>query len=271
MNNARCVVYGLSLDGVTHRYIGIASGQLRTRWYGHVHASKKTTKRTAVQCWIASHGADAVVVTVLEQCSSIEELHAAEKRWIRQLRQAGVALLNHTDGGEGTPGWVPTAEQRAAMSARVSGAGNPRYGAPCPEEVKQKISAALTGRPGSCLGVPKTEEHKAKLRGRKVSEETRLKMSEAAKRRGANNKGVPMSEAQKEKLRAAAVGRTASPEARAKMSESRRGKPKSPEHRAAIAAAVKRARAQGAVRSERVPGVVRPGDAQDPGVQAPSL
>jgi hypothetical protein len=266
MEDVRCVVYGLSLDGENYRYIGMTTGTLRQRWAGHVSAAKRSTRRTAVRCWITAHGADAIKVTVLERCSSTEELLAAEVRWISQFRAAGVPLLNHTDGGEGTVGWTPTVEQREAMRARFSGAGNPNYGKQRPESVKQAIREKLAGRPGGALGIPKTEEHKAKLRGRVISEETRRKMSESAKRRGPNNKGRPMSDDQKEALRVAALGRKHTPESRAKISEAQRGRPKSPEHRAAIAEAVRRARAGRKLQPGRVPALDRPSNAEDPGV-----
>lgn len=171
----------------------------------------------------------------------MDELKAAEIRWIQELRAAGADLLNHTDGGDGVLGWKPSPEELAPRSARMMGAGNPNFGKSRPDEVKELIRQKLTGRPSGSLGIPKSEEHKAKLRGRHVSDETRRKMSEAAKRRGANNKGKPMSDEQKEKLRQAALGRTLSAEARAKVSEAHRGRPKSPEHRARIAEGVRRA------------------------------
>ena len=253
----RCFIYALSLDGTTYRYVGLTSSTWKVRWASHVHGARRQggRRKTAVLCWIASHGPDAVRVTILELCESKEELPAAEQRWIKKLRDEGYALLNHTDGGEGAWGYCPTDEERAAMSVRMSGEGNPNYGKPRPVDVREKIAAKLRGKPGANKGVPKTEAHRAKLRGRVFGEETRLKMSESAKRRGANNKGKPMSEAQKEKLRAKALergpvseetrlkqskahkGLKFTPEHRARIAEALRGKPKSPEHRESMRAA----------------------------------
>lgn len=238
------MVYGLSLDGVTFRYIGKTNGRLRRRWSSHVWAAKQDT-RTAVRCWIMKHGPENIVLSVLEQCSTPDELSEAEQRWIRALREQGVELLNHTDGGEGAPGWSPTAEQRAAMSA----AGRGRTHS---EDTKARMRAhaviqrameRAAGKPPPSLGVPKSPEHVEKMRNRVVGVDSRQRMSEAAKLRGANNKGIPMSEAQKAKLRVAHLGTKASSETRAKMSAAHRGRPKSPEHRARIAEAVRRARA----------------------------
>lgn len=104
------------------------------------------------------------------------------------------------------------------------------------KETREKISAARTGKPLS-------EEHKNKVSmsllgnkrtlGYKASEETRKKMSAA--RLGV--KRGPMSPETKAKISAANKGKSRDLEARMKMSESRKGKPKTPEHRANIAAA----------------------------------
>ncbi|GAA4992586.1 NUMOD3 domain-containing DNA-binding protein [Pseudonocardia tropica] len=257
----RNVVYGLSLDGVNFRYVGMTTGSLQQRWWAHSYRAR-TAPRTAVQCWIAKHGPEQVMVTVLERCGSIEELHEAEVRWIETLRGQGADLLNLTEGGEGVLGLRHSPEVRALMSQQ-------RTGRTSSEETRRKISLSAkaqraaelaAGQPSPSAGRPKSEEHKAKLRARVVSKETRQRMSEAARGRPSPFAGKQHTEESKEKLRAAALGRKATPEARAKMSEARRGKPKSAEHRARIAESVRRARA---LRAEQAAGQRQPEAAGD--------
>lgn len=115
---------------------------------------------------------------------------------------------NMTMGGEGTVGFIPTAETREKMSAARMGnqhglgvkmteenkrklaermKGNaytvgmapPNKGKPRSEEVKRKISESLKGRPG--VSRPVSDEAKKKiaetLRGRKLSDEHKAKIS----------------------------------------------------------------------------------------------
>lgn len=120
-------------------------------------------------------------------------------------------------------GFTHSEETKAAMSERMSGV-------PMEERVKEKIREAL-------LGQPKSAEHRANLwrnrQGWKHSEESKRRISDSLRKaaESGNRSGPP-------------DGWTHSSETRAKMSESRRGKPKSLEHRAKIAAAVKAARAR---------------------------
>ena len=74
---------------------------------------------------------------------------AAEQKWIAFYKAAGCNLVNLTSGGEGTVGYVPTAETRARMAAAQTG----RKQTP---ESTAKTAAALRGRKQS-------PEHIAKL------------------------------------------------------------------------------------------------------------
>jgi hypothetical protein len=135
----------------------------------------------------------------------------------------GLISLDATDSNTGTIGALPqdvlqdssSKETKEKMAAR-------KRGVPMKPEVRQRISEAHKGK-------PKSEEWRSHLwdnrRGYKHSEETRKKMSQAAERRrllGLHPKGRPVSD----KVKAA-------------MSARFKGVPKSPEHRAKIAAALK--------------------------------
>lgn len=98
------------------------------------------------------------LVEVLEECQTKAELSTREQVWIAVYSATG-RLTNMTKGGEGTVG------------RRHS------------EETKQKLSLAKKGKPGHSRGKKLSEEHRAKLRNRVVTDETRKSCSEAQKRR----------------------------------------------------------------------------------------
>lgn len=120
-------------------------------------------------------------ITILQHCSTPEELNRAERDTIRRLRDEGVALTNATDGGDGGGKHTP--------------------------ESKERIRRALTGR-------SKSPEHRANLtiaqRGRKASAETRAKLSEERRARGyyppprygADNNKTKLTSAQVAEIRA---------------------------------------------------------------------
>ena len=114
----------------------------------------------------------------------------AERKWIAHYRELGVNLTNMTDGGDGTPGYIPN------------------------EVTRQKMSIAHTGRKQTPESTAKT---KAALLGRKKSPEHIQKMSE-------NRKGkIPWAatNAAAEKIR----GSKQSPEHIEKRFVNRRGVP----------------------------------------------
>ena len=82
-------------------------------------------------------------------------------------------LINQTDGGEGTKGWIASEETKRKISKAHKGRIHT-------EESKRNMSKAQKGK-------PKTEETKRKMseahKGRIHTEESRRKMSEAHKNR----------------------------------------------------------------------------------------
>lgn len=114
------VVYGLSLDGKTFRYVGLTRFGAEQRLSKHRYNARKGLS-FPVYNWMRKHGPENVQVTVLEVCDE-STLSAAECRWIEDLKNQGYNLLNVTSGGElgySRPGRPLTDTHKAKVSAGV--------------------------------------------------------------------------------------------------------------------------------------------------------
>jgi hypothetical protein len=120
---------------------------------------------------------DEVVLTCAESGISYEESGVKEMHYIKVFRSRGYDLTNLTDGGEGTVGHKLTDQQKARVS-------EVHFGAKRSEETRKKISQSNKGKSRG-KGVPKSEEHR-----RKMTEGRKGKLL-----------GVPLSEEHKAKLR----------------------------------------------------------------------
>jgi len=104
-----------------------------------VHLSRSRTEVTYKGHWLAE-----LVSMGLEPIAEVVERGAgdwsdAERRWVKHFRDLGEPLTNSTDGGDGTLGFIPTAETRMRMSRAHLGRRQR------PESV-EKTRAALLGR-----------------------------------------------------------------------------------------------------------------------------
>jgi hypothetical protein len=121
-----------------------------------------------------------------------EKACAMEKQWIALYgrRDLGTGcLVNLTDGGEGSVGYVQSEEAKRKMSEAKKGKpphNKGKKGTPPSEETKQKLSEAHKGRIFS-------EETKQKLseanKGKLHTEEAKQKISQAKKGKSPWNKG----------------------------------------------------------------------------------
>lgn len=161
-----------------------------------------------------------VRLQIMETVSSGDDWPARERFWISSLRSLYPDTVNITEGGQGSPGYLPSPETRAKRSASLKGRV-------FSVEHRAKIGLASKNRaPGvyakigeSQRGRTATLETRAKLsaagKGKKRSEETRARMVIAAKNRsperyaktGAKLKGRVFSTETIAKMKIAAIQR----------------------------------------------------------------
>lgn len=133
---------------------------------------------------------EAAILVWSKEFSTHEEAVKEEVRIIAELRSMGVDLVNFTDGGDGTPGFRMSKEQRAANGKRKIG-NKYMLGRPLSSEARAKISLANTGKKRDAafremrrramidyFSIPGNRERQSRVHtGKKHSEESRLKMS----------------------------------------------------------------------------------------------
>lgn len=145
-------------------YVGKGSGKRAKKFSGRNQHHKNVVQK---------HGRQNILAGTIE-CSDEATAFELERGLIACLKRMGVPLVNRTEGGEGCVGLVVTDEQKQKLSAALK--GRPR--GPVSKETGARISAAKTGFKFSA-------ESREKMRqaalGRVVSDETRKKLSEAAK------------------------------------------------------------------------------------------
>lgn len=156
------VIYALVDELGTPRYVGQTAKLLSTRLSQHVSAAR--SGRRPLDDWLRSYPHAAIVPLEVNS----PDVDAAERKWIRQMREGGVPLLNLYDGGRRSPtGLVHSDEARAAISAA-------RSGKKLSLEHREKLSAAHAG-------VPLAAEHREAIgrggRGLVRSPESRARLS----------------------------------------------------------------------------------------------
>lgn len=221
-----CVIYALSVDGVSYRYVGMTQIGAEARL--RIHRKTGRAPRLPSAQWIKKYQdlGETIRTTVLEECTP-ENIGAREAAWIDRLRGDGYDLLNVTEGGRGgLPGHVHSEEARAKMSAKLKGrvldeawraklsaASARQERRPVTEDTREKLRAARSGRG------PMPEEQKARqsaaMKGRKLSAEHRAKLVEGSKKR------PPQSEETRRKRSETLQGHGVSDETRRKIAEAR--------------------------------------------------
>jgi hypothetical protein len=217
------------------RYIGKSVNPQR-RLQSHACEAKYATCTTYRYSWLRSLAKRHLRphLVILQECDGTG---ADEERFhISFARHIGCHLVNGTDGGEGLPGWKPSPETLARMSAAATQHNAARRGIPRSPEVVAKIKETR-----------EQNKHRHKKRDpdelrrlldiartmRRFGPETRAKLSASAKARIARDPEAhrKMTETSIEK----AIQAARSPEAKAKRLESRKSYRYPEEVRAKIA------------------------------------
>lgn len=128
-------------------YVGITSRSCEERWRnGFGYRNNKHFYSAIVK-----YGWDNIVHEILLDGLTKEEAQRAEANWIATCHSDDPMYgYNHSKGGEGKTGFVPTMETRAKIRRKLIGTHRP-------EDVKLKLSVAHSGK-------HLTEEHKLKIR-----------------------------------------------------------------------------------------------------------
>ena len=136
------LVYALSLDGTTYRYVGMTKQPLENRLAGH-RSTARNGADWPVCRWFRKHGLDSVQATVLEECESVHVAGERECYWISRLRREGYSLLNVAVGGSAGDEFSAEARKNMSKAAKVR---IYQSRPPMPDHVKQGLLAINKGR-----------------------------------------------------------------------------------------------------------------------------
>lgn len=154
-------------------YIGKWSGRrIEYRRNKHINGHGNQHLYRAIQ----KHGWENFIFDVLHENVPKEKLNDLEREEIARFNcnscRPGGWGYNKTDGGEGTVGFVQSAEHRQKLSKALKGENNPMFGKPGwnkgkpgnshSVEARQKISDALKGESNPNYGKPRSAESRRK-------------------------------------------------------------------------------------------------------------
>lgn len=174
---------------------------------GHDRRAYETSEKRRSKHWVNTARKHGVYVKIIQSDLTEADAFELEKKVIAELRQEGHALVNMTDGGEGSAGVKMTEAKRELLRSVLIG-HTFNLGRKHSDEAKQRMSIAQKkayqdGREASFTGKshsPMTKELIAsKLRGRQFSDETKEKMRQA-------RLGTAMPEEVREKIRQKTTG-----------------------------------------------------------------
>ena len=240
-------------------YVGKGVG---SRWLRH----ERQTHNPILERIIKKAGGSLPKIKIRENLTDAEacETEVAFIAAIGRFAHGG-PLVNLTDGGEGIAGHEHSEETKQKMSSAAKGKkqspehiaklSEVRKGRKLSEETRAKLSAAKKGRvttpehaaaiSAAKKGIPQgpmSQEHRDAIgsahKGRKRSAD-----EIEAIRRGQEAMSDEAKQARVDKVRAKLTGRPLSEEHRKKVSDSQRGRTRSPEFRAKVSAGMKALRA----------------------------
>jgi hypothetical protein len=134
-----------TLSDETPKYVGITSGELNTRLNKHLHDIKREScKNYHKKNWLSKYK-ESVIIEQIDSANSIEDMKEKEIFYIKKYRDAGIKLLNATDGGDGSYGYKHTEE----VIKNISGENNHRWGKPNlinKEKFGKKVEYSIDGK-----------------------------------------------------------------------------------------------------------------------------
>ena len=179
------IVYKITNQFNGKIYVGKTDGPLNERWSDHLSvATIKKVGYSYIHKAINKYGKEHFTIEILEEVKSSELCIEIEIYWIALLQTNeskypdGIGY-NLTDGGEGTSGFKKTPEN----IAKTSGENHYMFGKEIPENVKQKLSEALSGENNPFYGKRHPDEVLKNIKDKQKQwwsvEENKLKMKEA--------------------------------------------------------------------------------------------
>jgi hypothetical protein len=134
-----------TLSDETPKYVGITSGELNTRLNKHLHDIKREScKNYHKKNWLSKYK-ESVIIEQIDSANSIEDMKEKEIFYIKKYRDAGIKLLNATDGGDGSYGYKHTEE----VIKNISGENNHRWRKPNlinKEKFGKKVEYSIDGK-----------------------------------------------------------------------------------------------------------------------------
>ena len=137
------VIYGLHLGDRRYRYIGLTTVGIDVRMKYHIRDSRH--RKRPVYFWMNKYGAENIKISIIEECSSFEELTVREMYWIAKYREEGFELLNMTDGGEGRSGPTFISESTRIKYSERSKGNSHALGYKHTEDAISRIGEAARG------------------------------------------------------------------------------------------------------------------------------
>lgn len=211
------------------RYVGwTVHPKRRTNFHVSVSRGVKVKGRTRCYSWLKGLGkAGRQPVMLVIESGTGDEWYEAERGWITYYRMIGAPLTNHSDGGDGAPGAVPSAEKRAKIGAAHRGKKHS-------PEARERMKAAQAKAAEKRRGFKHTEEAKSRIRAGHLGKRKRPRTEAERARLSEFQRGNKKNPEAVEKTARAHRGKIVSEHTRMLLGASRRGKKLSDEHKAKL-------------------------------------
>jgi group I intron endonuclease len=157
-------------------YIGKTS-DVNKRWKKHIEIAKSQEEKAYqyLHKSINKYGIENFIIEEIENNLTEQESFNREIFWIKTMEAKNSNVgMNLTNGGEGASGLKWSNESRN----KISGDNNHNFGKPLKEEVKDKLSVALSGENNPFYGKHHSEKTIKLLQNKEISDEQKKYLSE---------------------------------------------------------------------------------------------